>query len=46
MYTRHQAMSYVAASQPGQRLDIRVVRADGTPFTTEAVLEERQPLSN
>jgi serine protease DegS len=46
MYTRHQAMSYVAGSQPGHRLDIRVVRANGTPFTTEAVLEERQPLSN
>jgi serine protease DegS len=43
MYTRQQAMSFVASAQPGDRLEIRVTRADGTPFTTEAVLEERPP---
>jgi serine protease DegS len=41
MFTRQQAMNYVASSQPGERITIRVVRADGTPFETEAVLEER-----
>ena len=43
MYTRQQAMNFVASSQPGARIRIRVVRADGTPFETEAVLEERPP---
>jgi serine protease DegS len=42
MFTREQAMSVVAASQPGDRIEIRVVRANGVPFTTEAVLEERR----
>jgi serine peptidase DegS len=42
MYTRQQAMNYVASSQPGERVMIRVVRPDGT-FETEAVLEERRP---
>jgi serine protease DegS len=41
MYTRQQAMNLVASSQPGERIAIRVMRANGTPFTTEAVLEER-----
>jgi serine peptidase DegS len=41
MYTRQQAMNLVASSQPGERIDIRVTRADGSPFTTQAVLEER-----
>ena len=43
MYTRRQAMNFVASSQPGARLEIRGTRADGTPFTIEAVLEERPP---
>ena len=43
MLNRRQAMTLVASSQPGDRITIRVVRPDGTPFTTEAVLEERQP---
>jgi serine protease DegS len=41
MFTRQQAMGVVASSQPGERIAIRVVRPNGTPFTTEAVLEER-----
>ncbi len=43
MFTRQQAMNVVARSQPGQRISIRAVRPDGTPFETEAVLEERPP---
>jgi serine protease DegS len=43
MYTRRQAMNFVASSQPGARLEIRGTRVDGTPFTTEALLEERPP---
>ena len=41
MFTQQQAMNLVASSQPGERITIRVARADGTPFATEAVLEER-----
>jgi serine protease DegS len=41
MFTRQQAMSAVASSQPGDRIGIRVVRTNGVPFETEAVLEER-----
>jgi serine protease DegS len=43
MFTRRQAMNVVASAQPGDRITIRVVRPDGTPFETEAVLEERPP---
>jgi serine protease DegS len=43
MFTRREALTLVASSQPGERITIRVVRPDGTPFTTEAVLEERPP---
>ncbi len=43
MYTRQQAMNFVASSQPGERIAIRVTRPNGTPFATEAVLEERPP---
>ena len=43
MYTRQQAMNLVASSQPGERVDIRVIRANGATFETEAVLEERPP---
>jgi serine peptidase DegS len=43
MYTPQQAVNLVASSQPGERIGIRVVRANGTPFETEAVLEERPP---
>jgi serine protease DegS len=43
MFTRRQAMNAVASAQPGDRITIRVVRPDGTPFETEAVLEERPP---
>ena len=43
MFTRQQAMNVVASSQPGERIGIRVVRANGAPFETEAVLEERLP---
>ena len=47
MYSREQAMGVVASSQPGEQIEIRVMRADGTPFTTDAVLEERRlPESN
>ena len=42
MFTREQAMSVVASSQPGERIEIRVVRANGESFTTVAVLEERR----
>ena len=44
MFTRREAMNVVARSQPGERISIRVVRPDGTPFETEAVLEERRLL--
>jgi serine protease DegS len=43
VYSRQQAMNIVASTQPGERLAIAVVRADGEPFATTAVLEERQP---
>jgi serine protease DegS len=43
MYSGQQAMNLVASSQPGERIAIRVTRPDGTPFATEAVLEERSP---
>jgi serine protease DegS len=43
MFTRQQAMNFVASAQPGDRIRIRVVRADRQPFETEAVLEERPP---
>ena len=33
--------SLVASAQPGERITIRVVRLNGAPFETEAVLEER-----
>jgi serine peptidase DegS len=42
MFTYSQAMNLVTSSQPGERIKIRVVRSDGTVFTTEAVLEERR----
>jgi serine protease DegS len=41
MFNRRQAMTAVASAQPGERITIRVVRPNGTPFETEAVLEER-----
>jgi len=41
MFTRQQALTLVASSQPGERITIRAVHPDGTPFETEAVLEER-----
>ena len=44
MFTYSQAMNLVTSSQPGERIRIRVVRADGSVFTTEAVLEERRLL--
>src|SRR5688572_10090910 len=43
MYSGQQAMNLVASSQPGERITIRVTRLDGTPFATEAVLQERPP---
>jgi serine peptidase DegS len=43
MFTYQQAMNLVASSQPGERIKIRVARANGTTFATEAVLEERLP---
>jgi serine peptidase DegS len=44
MFTRQQAMNLVASSQPGTTIRIGAVRADGSVFATEAVLEERPPL--
>jgi len=41
MFTRQQALTLVASSQPGERITIRAVHPDGTRFETEAVLEER-----
>jgi len=41
MYSRQQALTLVASKQPGERITIRAVHPDGTPFDTEAVLEER-----
>ncbi len=43
MFTQQQAMNFVASSQPGERIRIRVARANGVVFATEAVLEERRP---
>ena len=43
MFTRQQAMNFVASSQPGQRIEIRVVRPGGVAFETTAVLVERPP---
>jgi serine protease DegS len=43
MFTRRQALNFVASAQPGDRIAIRVVRPDGAPFETEAILEERPP---
>jgi len=43
VFTPQEAQSTVASAQPGERFSIRVVRVDGTTFTTEAVLEERVP---
>ena len=43
MYAPQEAMNFVASLQPGERIAIRVTRANGTPFATEAVLEERPP---
>jgi serine protease DegS len=40
MFTGQQAMNFVASSQPGTHIKIRVVRQNGA-FQTEAVLEER-----
>jgi serine peptidase DegS len=41
MFSRQQAMNLVASAQPGERVRIRFVRANGTQFETVAVLEER-----
>jgi serine peptidase DegS len=46
IFTPQQARSAIASAQPGERLTIRVVRMNGTPFMTEAVLEERKPTEN
>ncbi len=43
MFSQRQAMNFVASSQPGETIRIRAARPDGTPFSTEAVLEERAP---
>jgi serine protease DegS len=42
MLSAQQAMNLVASTEPGETIEIRARRADGTPFETEAVLEERQ----
>jgi S1-C subfamily serine protease len=42
MFTQQQAMNFVASTQPGERIKIRVARRDGTVFDTHAVLEERR----
>jgi serine peptidase DegS len=42
MLSQQQAMNLVASTQPGQSIQIRVARRDGTVFETEAVLEERR----
>jgi serine peptidase DegS len=41
MFSRQQALTLVASSQPGERIRIRAVHPDGTPFETDAVLDER-----
>ena len=46
IFTPQQAQSVVASAQPGDRLAIRVVRMNGTPFTTEAELVLREPTEN
>jgi serine peptidase DegS len=44
MFTQQQAMNLVASSQPGTRIRIRGVHADGSAVSTQAVLEERPPV--
>jgi serine peptidase DegS len=46
MYGQQQALNLVARSQPGERIRIRGVHANGMPFSTAAVLEERPPSRN
>jgi serine peptidase DegS len=46
IFSPQQAQSVVASAQPGDRLAIRVVRMNGMPFTTEAVLVEREYAAN
>ena len=43
MFATRDAMNLVASSQPGERIDIRVVRPDGTAFESEAVVLEERP---
>jgi serine protease DegS len=43
MYNGQQAMNLVARSQPGERIKISGVHANGMPFSADAVLEERPP---
>jgi len=43
MFDRRQALTLVASMQPCERITIRAVHPDGTPFETNAVLEERDP---
>jgi hypothetical protein len=46
MYGQQQALNLVARSQPGERIRIRGVHANGMPFSTAAELEERPPSRN
>jgi serine peptidase DegS len=46
VYTQQQAMNIVAGSQPGTAIKLAGYRPDGTPFQTQAVLEERPPLTD
>jgi len=43
VYNQKQAMNTVAGSRPGTTIELRGYHADGTPFKTKAVLEERPP---
>jgi serine protease DegS len=44
MQSSRAAMQLVASSKPGARIGVTVVRADGTRFDAQAVLEERPPV--
>jgi serine protease DegS len=44
MFAPQDAANATGGAQPGERVSIRVVRPNGTPFETEAVLQERPTL--
>ncbi len=41
VFNRQQAMNIVASTQPGERIEVRAIRLDGSAVDTVAVLEDR-----